>query len=916
LLYSYNVFIVAVSGQTSFSPKPISQKTMIRDPDTLHLNLAPLHLDARALPTPLAQVARRVNTVGLQASADSFLMVSYLVEASVKLLAIGLHAALRPSANEAAYRIGHELVRGDGLGTWEQAIRSATSLPAASFLPPEMNPVVTWVSQRRGRPEDTWYAEAGAAIRSVCDVLGVESGIPERKPNVLHLLNALVQVRNKTKAHGAVGPEFYQFASAPYMQATTAFLANCPLFQSHWYYLYRRGDQKKGVQLRGDTPIALRDAEAEQVDFVEPGVYIWPAGGSHPLSASTLIFADAECRDFYLPNGGYNSSKGTAEFVDYATGHTRHTQVPHFARQPAPLPTSETHGMDALEVHTNAFGNLPSVPRGYVERADLQAELELRLRDRNHPIITLHGRGGIGKTSLALWMAHRLTQEADPPFDAIIWFSARDVDLQASGPKPVRPAVISLVEVSRFHGQLMSSGQTVDDFALALQSSSAPRGRGNLFVFDNFETLAEVVELHRFLDTHTHIPNKVLITSRERAFKADFPIEVKGMSLAEATELLHKLSVDLSVGGMLNAGVIQNIYEYSEGHPYLLRILLGEMAKEGRYVPAKTLLPRRMDIVNAVFERSFNRLSEPGRRVFLVVTTWRSAISELALLVVLGRHGFDVEAGIEECVRLSLIVQMYFADNQRAFYAPQLARIFGTKKRDGDPDRLIIQEDLLILHRFGVVPAGQVVQVPEEQSINEFLSWAIERAPLLDAAAAGQLDSILETLAELWPKAWVGLARFRQGTGAPADDVEHALRRAVEENPTDKEVLLERAQYARDIGSEATWISSRVRAVELDPDDLQLLYAVASDLNAYLSRHSTEIPPTRRGVYLASVREHLARRATELDADGLSQIAWLYLNEGNFTQAAHYTRLGLDRQPSNAHCQKLAERLSATRQQG
>lgn len=611
-----------------------------------------------------------------------------------------------------------------------------------------------------------------------------------------------------------------------------------------------------------------------------------------------------------MPNGGYNSNQTTAEFIDYATGATRRIQVPHFDRTPAPLPASETHGMEILDVHVNTFGNLPAVPRSYVERPQLQTELALRLKDKNHPIITLHGRGGIGKTSLALWIAHELAGEPEPVFESIVWFSARDVDLHPSGPKPVRPAVISLSDVSRFYGQLVGSGTKVDDFAGALQVATDPSGRGNLFIFDNFETLADVVELHRFLDTYTHIPNKVLITSRERAFKADFPIEVQGMSLPEATELLQKLAADLSVEGMLTDAAIQGIYDYSEGHPYLLRILLGEMAKERRYVPPKTLIPRRMDIVNAVFERSFNRLSETGRRIFLTVATWRSAVSELALIVVLGRRGLDVEAGIDECVRLSLITQVYFADNQRAFISPQLARVFGNKKIEGDPDRLVIQEDLSILQRFGVVSAGQAIQVPEDKSIRDFLQWCVDNAAFHHAEEAQRLDQILETLAELWPKAWVELAHFRQQSGADNEAVEYAMRRAVEENPTDKNILLERAEHARITGNESAWISSRVRAVELDPDDLSLMVEVADDLNWYINRHAAAIPQARRGVYLASVREYMVHRARDLDGNGLSQLAWLFLHEGNYEEAVRFTKLGLRREPQNSHCQLLAERLT------
>src|SRR5207302_9933811 len=153
----------------------------------------------------------------------------------------------------------------------------------------------------------------------------------------------------------------------------------------------------------------------------------------------------------------------------------------------------------------NVFGNLPSVPHGYVHRAHLEEELKTRLLDRNHPIITVHGRGGVGKTSLALAVAHQLAEPKEPHFEYIIWFSARDVDLRPTGPSAVRPAVIDLDDVSKTYGALLDVPDTVEYFAQVLEGRHPVSSRGLLLVFDNFETMADVRELHQFLDTHTHL---------------------------------------------------------------------------------------------------------------------------------------------------------------------------------------------------------------------------------------------------------------------------------------------------------------------------------------------------------------------------------------------------------------------------
>jgi len=324
-----------------------------------------------------------------------------------------------------------------------------------------------------------------------------------------------------------------------------------------------------------------------------------------------------ECSSFLLPNGGL-SATNSGEFIDYATGDTERVDLSRYALPPAPLPPSETEGLPDLDVQSNVFGNLPSRPRGYVHRPLLQEELLARLLDKNHPIITLHGRGGIGKTSLALWAAHEIASRSEPPFTSIVWFSARDVDLRSTGPAAVRAAVFDLKSVSRAYASMFRIEPSERSFAEVLQNPELD-GTGRLFIFDNFETFSDARQLHKFLDTYTILPNKVLMTSRERAFKADYPIEVRGMEVEEARRLLAAVSRDLKIEGILTAEAIESIYEYTDGHPYVMRLVAAEIAKERRYVPLKDLLPRRIDIVNAVFERSFNKLSRMGNGS----TCWR-----------------------------------------------------------------------------------------------------------------------------------------------------------------------------------------------------------------------------------------------------------------------------------------------------
>ena len=129
---------------------------------------------------------------------------------------------------------------------------------------------------------------------------------------------------------------------------------------------------------------------------------------------------------------------------------------------------------------------------------------------------------------------------------------------------------------------------------------------------------------------------------------------------------------------------------------------------------------RRADIVDAVFQRSFNKLSEAGRHVFLLVSNWKAPIPEFALLVVLGVKGVDAESGLEECLRLSLITSVDLSGELRCFTALQFARVFGQKKLNGDPDKLVTQENLLDIQKFGVLGSITADQNAKGSCINNF----------------------------------------------------------------------------------------------------------------------------------------------------------------------------------------------------
>ncbi len=146
-------------------------------------------------------------------------------------------------------------------------------------------------------------------------------------------------------------------------------------------------------------------------------------------------------------------------------------------------------------------------------------------------MITLLGRGGIGKTSLALSVLVQLCNQEK--FQTLLWFSARDIDLLDYGAKSVQPQILDIDDIAKYVRLIASEKLKIKNFDCKkfLESQLQTQHDGItpiLLVFDNFETVKNPHEMFAWLDTYIRLPNKVLITSRISEFKADYPITVSG----------------------------------------------------------------------------------------------------------------------------------------------------------------------------------------------------------------------------------------------------------------------------------------------------------------------------------------------------------------------------------------------------
>ena len=559
----------------------------------------------------IADMLSRVELARRDSESAAFDDLIALGELTVKLAVLGLTAGLQHEYRTQQYAIEYDLVRADSIGTYEAVLRELVNGETRRGLDEAARRVQGELNTPVDRASSTWQATALDALLEACACLAIEVK-PGRKIVGRRWFDLMPQVRNRVR-HSA--PTIGRKAATidPLERSIRAVVDGLSLFRRPWFYARRQiSGRVIAFPLVDGVPVP---ESIESLGNLTEGVYIH---FDEPRRVP-LVETDETLRDVWIPNGAYNA--GRFELISYVSDTRRSGEGAHYQSPPIPLPKSETQGLGSLEPEGQSFTNLPPLPRGYVDRRELEDGLRELLSDDRHPVITLHGGGGVGKTSLALAVLHRLTQSER--FTAILWFSARDVDLAPTGPRPVRPHLVTIGQIADEAVRLMEpSERTTKDFNATTYCSNVMEkgldGAALLFAFDNFETVAQPAELFRWIDTYIRPPNKVLITTRQRAFTADFPLEVRGMKRAEFTILVERVAGQLGIQHMLTKDLREELLEQSGGSPYIGKVLLGHMALPGTQTRRpKRLVASRSDILDALFDRTFAAGPVEAQRVFL-----------------------------------------------------------------------------------------------------------------------------------------------------------------------------------------------------------------------------------------------------------------------------------------------------------
>jgi transcriptional regulator with XRE-family HTH domain len=375
------------------------------------------------------------------------------------------------------------------------------------------------------------------------------------------------------------------------------------------------------------------------------------------------------------------------------------------------------------------YENLPAPTYSqFVMRQQAFTDVLDGLAQRSATVLIV-GLGGNGKTSLAREVAARCLRADDgvPHFDAVVWVSDKD------RPSATNLSVV-LDEIARTLDYCGFTQLVHDDKRREVEQLL--RRQRVLLIVDNFETITDGA-LPAWL-LRLPEPSKALVTTREyhREWRSSWPVELRGMSEAEAQTLITQRLRILQLSQHARDPVqFEPLITITGGNPKAIEIALGLVKHERRPLRevVDDLYAARGELFDDLFARGWALLDEAARRVLLSMALFPDRASPESLRAAADVWGFAFDRAVERLTDLALLdTQRLDLDRPPRYVLHPLVRAFATAKLATQPEleaaaRIRWATDLeqRVLRAMAQEPYSDLPLLDESDlAARAFLDWA------------------------------------------------------------------------------------------------------------------------------------------------------------------------------------------------
>src|SRR6266849_6753116 len=288
----------------------------------------------------------------------------------------------------------------------------------------------------------------------------------------------------------------------------------------------------------------------------------------------------------------------------------------------------ETVAQNQLRLAAPTTPTLPKVhdnlPPQYGEFLGREKDIERVLNGLRSrwPLVSIEGLGGMGKTTLAIETAHSCLSGPkavlDPPFEYVVWVSAKDRPEQKLW---LNEVLDTTARILGYPSIMKLPSEQIEQ--KKVEVSQLLHNYRTLLIIDNFETIKDRALESWIQDIPD--PSKVLITSRTSQLRSTRPISLKGLEDPKALELIRSYAQSLGLQSLETASeeTLIPLVRVTGGNPKAIGIALGYI-KRGRLSLNEVIehLHVASKTVNSVFDDLFARvwdvMTQDAKHILLV----------------------------------------------------------------------------------------------------------------------------------------------------------------------------------------------------------------------------------------------------------------------------------------------------------